>query len=109
METAIRRLATALKRGDYQPGRICETCSIGLALGEWPPVGRNYTQLGDDLPVQPASEGLAFLALPGDAQPFAGLVEGYADVDCGFRGACHAVHSPHSYANKCTNCALLGN
>jgi hypothetical protein len=44
MVTAIRRLAPALKRGDYQPGRICETCSIGLALGEWPPSGRNYTQ-----------------------------------------------------------------
>jgi hypothetical protein len=44
MVTAIQRLATALKRGDYQPGRICEICSMGLALGEWRPSGRNYTQ-----------------------------------------------------------------
>ena len=51
-------------------------------------------ELCDNAPTEALSEGLAFLALAGDAETFAGRVEADTGVnrgpDRGLRGVCHA-------------------
>jgi hypothetical protein len=62
MGTAIGQLTAALKRGEYIPGRVCETCSAGLALGKWPSIGRHWTQAQWD---QVVATTTVYIIVPG--------------------------------------------